>query len=201
MIVSPISPSATTLDGAATRASVRNGVRRTLPLHADARPPSPGSRVLVGQPDAASRFGRTIAVPIASNPLDTRIDRPLDDSSRSESTTLPSSGNGCPPSFQTRPDWDVLEESCRTGIRLRRLLRRSSLVDTSPRNFRGARLRRSDLRRTNCSGVYASAMPATMLRGSSRDVHAQCSSCPRPLTGAADFTSPTRRSTLTKSSM
>src|SRR5450432_556044 len=76
-------------------------------------------------------------------------------------------------------------------------------LDSMPRSLRGWRFATiTTLRPINCSGVYASAIPATKVRGSASAMSTfKCSSLSAPLTRSADSTRPTRISTLAKSSM
>src|SRR5882724_10067554 len=74
--------------------------------------------------------------------------------------------------------------------------------DSTPRSLRGARFATiTTIRPINCSGVYASAIPAINVRGSASPISTfKCKSLSAPLTRSAETTSPTRRSTLAKSS-
>ena len=96
--------------------------------------------------------------------------------------------------LQSRADGDIFEEARPApASRLPAMPPRSCLAIPGPSALRGARFATiTTLRPIRASGLYASAMPATMLRGCASPISTSgAAACPRP--SPARLTSPRRR--------
>src|SRR5579872_1793183 len=105
--------------------------------------------------------------------------------------------------FKRAPTGTSSRKPARTGLPPSSEAATIMPCDSRPRSFRGARLATiTTFRPSIFSGSYASAIPATIVRGAGSPMSTfKCSNLSDPFTRSADNTRPTRRSTFPNSSM